>query len=59
MVVLNQQPAPVELGAMTRSPCSLTGPSRARDAQRHAEWRAAEGAVVSNGVSNQPRIPDG
>jgi len=23
----------------------------------HAEWRAAEGAVVSNGVSNPPWIP--
>ena len=24
----------------------------------HAEWRAAEGAVVSNGVSNPPWISD-
>jgi hypothetical protein len=34
-------------------------PSRARHARGHAEWRASEGAVVSNGVSNRPRIPDG
>jgi hypothetical protein len=34
-------------------------PSLARDAPGHAEWRAAEGVVVSNGVSNQPRISDG
>ena len=34
-------------------------PSRARHARGHAEWRASEGGVVSNGVSNRPRIPDG
>jgi hypothetical protein len=29
------------------------------DAFGHAEWCATEGALVSNGVSNRARIPDG
>ena len=55
----NQQPAPVEPGATTSSPCSSTSPSLAATPRGHAERRAAGCAVVSNGVSNRPGIPDG
>jgi hypothetical protein len=56
--------ASLYFGAATDTPRSLAGESGSWPGptvirRGHAEWRATERAVVSNGVSNHPGIPDG